>query len=152
LHKKNESLFKVTLIDRLGTTYHVPLETTSFILQRKYPLWSKEFFKAIQLSDKDKARQALKALLINVLERGRKGIFNKDRSFLRNYGFDGEHAYQIDVGSFFTSQEFSSKVILAKSVYDSVEPIQAWVAEIAPDLLDDFIEETHLMIASYIGS
>ncbi len=134
---------EITLIDSIGCTYHLPLETTSFALQYKHPIWAQEFLKAVQNKDSQTASKLLEALLDNVVERGKKGILNRDRSFLRNYGFDGESAYQIDLGSFFVNDQFDPSTTFHKSVCDSIDPVQEWLSQVAPDLLNDFNQKLH---------
>ncbi len=142
----NAKTTELTLIDATGYTYHLPLETTSFALQSKHPIWSKEFLKAVQNKELEKAKTILESLLKNIVERGEKGILNKDRSFLRNYGFDGKTTYQIDLGSFFVNPTLDPSFACQKSVYDSLDPIQGWLSEVAPDLLTYFHAKTEEMM------
>lgn len=121
--------------DKLGCTHRLPLKNTSFILQYKRPILMKEFSKALQAQDEDGAKKILDALLAVIVERANKGILNRDRSFLRNYGFDGQRAYQIDVGSFFKQSDLTPRAAYEKSVRDSIDPIQEWLAANAPRML-----------------
>lgn len=146
------SSLQLTLIDSLGVIHHLPIEMATFALQYKHPSWTQEFLKALQGNDRQKAKKILNALLMNVIERGKKGILNKDQSFLRNYGFDGETAYQIDLGSFFVSREFDLPITFRKSVCDSIEPVQRWLSQIAPDLVDDFNENLNSMLLAHCPS
>ncbi len=127
---------KLTLIDASGSKYRLPLEKTSFVLQYKQPILMKSFSAALERGERKEAEKILDALLAAVVERANKGILNRDRSFLRNYGFDGSKAYQIDVGSFFRSQDLDPSMAYHKSVRDSMEPVQEWLAENSPEMLD----------------
>lgn len=134
----------LNLVDALGCKHRLPLEKVSFVLQHKHPIWSKAFSDALQANDRARAEKILNALLLIVAERAQKGILNRDRSFLRNYGFDGERAYQIDVGSFFCKPELSPDAIYQKSIRDSLDPVQEWLAQKDPDMklyLDQRLKE-----------
>lgn len=123
------------VIDALGCSYHLKLWATPFALQIKRPLLMQEFIKAIDAKREEQAKQILDALLVVIKERAEKGILNRDRSFLRNYGFDGERAYQIDVGSFFKRPDLEPAARYEKSLRDSVDPIQEWLSQNAPEML-----------------
>jgi hypothetical protein len=126
------SVLKV--VDALHCRHHLPLEKVSFILQRKHPIWTKAFTDSLEKGDKKKAEMILDALVEVIVERGKKGILNKDRSFLRNYGFDGVKAYQIDIGSFFRKADLSLDAAYQKSVIDSLDPVQEWLLLKSPEM------------------
>ena len=77
----------------------------------------------------------LNALVDAIVRRAKKGILNRDRSFLRNYGFEGGAVYQIDIGSFFTSKELDRESAYQKSARDSIEPIYQWLEKEDPKML-----------------
>lgn len=133
---KSNSKKTLTVIDAAGCKHLLPLAATSFVLQYKHPLLMKAFSSALQKGEKKEAEAILDALLAAIIERAQKGILNRDRSFLRNYGFDGKKAYQIDVGSFFHNPELDPGAAFQKSVRDSIDPIQEWLAIHSPEMLD----------------
>lgn len=126
---------KLILIDALGAKHTLPLETAPFILQYKKPILMQAFTAAYNQGNRQEAEKILNALLSAITERAEKSILNRDRSFLRNYGYDGQRAYQIDVGSFFKSPALTPQAAYEKSLRDSVEPIQEWLTANAPDML-----------------
>jgi len=119
----------LTLMDKLGCKHRLSLEKTCFVLQYKRPILMQAFSRALENGDKKEAKRILDAWVDVVEERARKGILNRDRSFLRNYGFDGERAYQIDVGSFFCDPELKIADAYQKSIRDSVDPVQEWLVQ-----------------------
>jgi hypothetical protein len=135
LGQSDSSGKKLTLVDAFGCRHCLPLEKTSFVLQTKQPLLMQAFQAALQRGDRIQAQKILDALLDTILERGRKGILNRDRSFLRNYGYDGRKAYQIDIGSFFRLEDLEPSTAFHKSVTDSVDAIKEWMAKTDPEML-----------------
>ena len=127
---------KISAIDNLGCTHLLPLEKTSFILQYKWPLLTKLFSTALQNGEKGEAKRILDALIDVIIERSQKGIFNKDPSFLRNYGFDGEKAHPIDIGTFCRMPELDPALAPQKSIDYSMGPIRDWLGKTDPEMLE----------------
>ena len=127
---------QLILVDSLGIRHHLPMHTTSFILQHKQPLWTPLFLKAQKNQDAGEQRRLLNALVDIIIQRAKQGTLNRDRSFLRNYGFDGVRAYQIDVGDFFQLKDWDPSQVFQKAVSDSLAPVQEWLAKIDPPMLD----------------
>ncbi|EKE08774.1 MAG: hypothetical protein ACD_17C00003G0004 [uncultured bacterium] len=125
----------LTVVDAAGSTHRFPLYKTSFVLQFKYPLLIPAFSKALEKGDQEGAQKILDALIDVIVMRAKQGILNRDRSFLRNYGYDGRQAYQIDIGSFFTNDQLEETAVYQKSIQDSIDPIQEWLQEKAPAML-----------------
>ncbi len=132
LGKSEKTTDTLSLIDALGFKHTLPLHSSIFILQEKHSLWTAAFLKAQDLREKERI---LNALVDAIMKRAQKGILNRDRSFLRNYGFDGEKVYQIDVGSFFRSKNLDSEQAYQKSARDSLEPIHEWLKKTDPEML-----------------
>ena len=138
------SPIRLHLVDALSCHYHPLLYKTPFILQKKQPLLIPIFLNALKQNHLEESKKILEALLDVIVKRAKKGILNRDRSFLRNYGFDGTYAYQIDVGSFFQTKEMTPEMIYQKSVRDSTDPIREWLAQINPQMritFDQLLQE-----------
>lgn len=125
----------LTLVDAAKCKHRLPLESSSFVLQYKRPILMKAFSEAMQKNSLRQAEKILDALLTAIVERASHGILNRDRSFLRNYGFDGEKAYQIDVGSFFKSPHLPPNEAYQKSIRDSVDPVRDWLSQNSPEMI-----------------
>lgn len=123
------------VVDAAGCKHSLPLATTSFVLQYKRPILMKAFSEAMKNGNREEAIKVLDAMLTAIQERASLGILNRDRSFLRNYGYDGNRAYQIDVGSFYRMADLSLEQSKQKSIRDSLDPIHEWLSKNHPDLL-----------------
>lgn len=136
---------RLTLFDVSGMKQSFLMGKCSFILQYRHPILMNAFTNAMKEGKKDEARTILDALFAAIVERAGKGILNRDRSFLRNYGYDGEKAYQIDIGSFFTMNELPLKTVYEKSIRDSIDPVQEWLRDHHPEMLgylDEKLEQS----------
>lgn len=114
--------------DAFGSCFSLPIDSISFALQKKSPPLVPRFLKEVEKGDWVAAKSLIKALFHVIESRAKKGILNRDRSFLRNFGFDGESAHQIDIGSFFEDPSLSPKEAEEKSFRDSTDPIYEWLA------------------------
>lgn len=123
----------LTLVDASGAKHHLPISQTTFALQHKYPLWSKQVEKALAQQDESQVKNLIDALVDVIVQRANNGILNRDRSFLRNYGYNGKEAVQIDIGSFFISSQIDNPY--EKSIRDSLDPVQEWLKEKDPEAL-----------------
>lgn len=136
----------LTVVDAAGSKHKLPLYKTSFVLQYKYPILMNEYLKARKEESPDKAKKILDALVDVVIRRAKLGVLNRDRSFLRNFGFDGDKAYQIDVGSFFRNSELKMDASFQKSIRDSLDPVQEWLKENDPDMLSYLDTKLHSIL------
>ena len=119
---------KIEIVDRLGRIVKLPLEKTGFILQRKLPLFRDVFQKA-------EVESLLDQLLEVVVQIAEKGILTKDGSFLKNFGFDGTRAYQIDVGSFYRRTDLTSSQLYEASIHSNIETLRVWLLQLDPSYL-----------------
>jgi len=123
---------EITVIDALGYHHRLPAHKTTFVLQTKQPILIKAFLDTLRSGDRAKGKEILDAFIDVVVARGSKEIWNKDESFLRNYGFDGNKGYQIDIGSFY------HKPNGAASIRDTMHPVKSWLAKTDPEMLAYF--------------
>jgi len=129
---------KIRIVDRIGRKYVMPLNKTAFILQRKKPILMAEFQRALTEGRRDQARQMLQSFLHVVADRARLGILNKDPSFLRNFGFDGKIAFQIDIGSFYRVKGIFGREAYDKSIRETVGPVREWLATVDREMAESF--------------
>lgn len=131
-HTGSKTGKRISLIDRLGCSFHLPVETTTFVLQTKHPILMKAFLAAREKGERHEAERILSAFIDIVVDRGKRGIWNRDESFLRNYGFDGEKAFQIDIGSFYHKEDGLA------SIKDTMHPVRTWLVKTDPSFLPFF--------------
>lgn len=126
----------VFIRDALGRKYQVDLNKMAFILQEKKTLMVPLLKKCLKQGNKEQAKVMLDAFMEMVALRAKKGIFNKDASFLHNFGFDDGKVVQLDVGSFYRSNQNNPS--FASSFQQTTEPIVDWLASVDPDIQNWF--------------
>jgi hypothetical protein len=130
----------ITLVDSLNITHRLPLDSTIFILQHKQPLWTSFFLAAKQKNNKQEKQKIVTAFVDILIEKAKKGIANKDESFLRNYGFDGEKIYHIDIGDFYKLNKRYPDPVFQKTIRDSLSPVRSWLSKTDPEMVS-FLDE-----------
>ncbi len=134
---KGPSYFSV-ISDRIGRHFKLDLNRTPFVLQEKKSLMASAFSDSLKSKDREKSKDILESFLKIIAIRSDKGIFNKDYSFLRNYGIDEKTGFEIDIGSFYRKN--CDGAIVAKTAFqETVEHIGPWLKEIDPELQKWFL-------------
>lgn len=80
--------------DRIGRKYRLDPNRTAFLLQEKKPIMMACFEKFLEEENREKAEEILDAFLDLVSTRSQMGIYNKDPSFCKNFGWgEGKGAH-----------------------------------------------------------
>ncbi|OGN64685.1 MAG: hypothetical protein A3E80_00320 [Chlamydiae bacterium RIFCSPHIGHO2_12_FULL_49_9] len=132
LHLSSTNFFgtKMQLVDRIRRSYFIDIDQTLFALQEKKELLMPAFLKALKTGDRTRAEEILNAFLELAVLKAKKGIFNKDASFLRNFGIEGKRAAQIDVGSFFRKKVEPQKDESLLAFRDATEHVDQWLGSV----------------------
>ncbi len=92
----------------------------------------KTFLEFLRLGEREKGKMILNAFIDLVVSRGKKGIWNKDESFLRNYGLMDSG------GTRSTSAAFTTKKTASASIRDTMHPVRTWLEKTDPEMLEHF--------------
>jgi hypothetical protein len=132
----------IRIIDKVGRSYQIPLGSAYFFLQRKKKLFSEVIQEAELKEGMEGVKKVMDALFAVIVERTEKGILNRDKAFLQNYGFDEKRGYQTDVGDFFQAGPGFTKDSYFQSIESSVKPIRCWMQEKHPEWLDLLVQKS----------
>jgi hypothetical protein len=137
LHR-TKSLPRLVLYDRLHRPYRIDLNQTAFILQKKHEIMMPLCVKALADNDREKAKEMFMAFLNIIDVRAQKGILNRDPSFLKNFGWDGEKSIQIDIGSFWKRSDLSGDELYSFSLRDGTSRFREWLKQLDPEMCQWF--------------
>lgn len=126
------------IYDRLKRPLKIDLNQTAFALQEKKSIMMPLCIKAFREKDRDSAQKMLLAFLDIIDIRAQKGIFNRDPSFLKNFGWDGTKSIQIDIGSFWRRPDLPRKEAYLLSLREGLAPFRLWLAKTDPEMFDWF--------------
>lgn len=152
LHRTEHLQNSLVIKDRLGRVYQLNPNRTAFILQEKKPIMMASFQERLQVGDRKGAEEILDAFLDVVSTRSQKGIYNKDPSFLRNFGWEKGKGIQIDIGSFYRKSDQPFQEAREKSFQETIAHVRNWLIEVDKEMLNTFDEKTQMIKASWAAS
>jgi hypothetical protein len=136
-HTFNQEL---TLVDKNGIAYQVPIDSAKFLLQQKAEPLEKHFKRLIQEKRYEDAKQSIDSLFGLIISRCKKGFF--DRDFInRNLGYIGNQAIEIDLGSFIPDPNMANPMVYKKELYFATLELREWLEKNGPELLSYFDEQ-----------
>lgn len=146
LAKTNHLKQTITLIDKIGRTHTLDLDSVEFLLQKRGTLAYDAINEWMAKGKKETAEKGLHALFTLAKERCKKGIFDKDPDFSTNFGFIGEKPFQIDFGRLSYSEKEKNPEVYGLELIRITRAFETWIAENHPDLLDSFKKELALCL------
>ncbi len=124
----------LTIIDKNGIRYQVPLDTSKFLLQSKAVPLETHFTQLIREKRFEDGHQSIDSLFDLIINRCKKGFF--DRDFInRNLGYIGNRAIEIDLGSFIPDPSMANPMVYKREVYFATLELKEWLEENSPELL-----------------
>jgi len=129
----------VTIVDALGNSYDLDLDSYQFMLQRKAQLIKPTIRTLMREGDEEKAKQYLATIFDLFLTCVRKGIVDKDGALIRkdNLGFLDDHAMYIDGGKLAPRKAACTKEAFIKDLR-RLRPLYKWLREEFPLLAEYF--------------
>lgn len=119
---------RATVIDRIGTTHTIDLDTVTFVLQKKV-IPARETLKS--LLNQGNVNEAVKRIgqIFDLYQSDyEKGIFDRDHNVIDNVGFTKERAMRIDVGKLRFDPKMKQKEFNEKDLQEKVaRRLNSWV-------------------------
>lgn len=138
--------------DRLGRIYRLDSNRTAFMIQEKKPIMMASFQDRLRKGDRKGAEEILDGFLHVLSARSEKGIYNKDPSFMRNFGWEKGRGFQIDIGSFYRKSNMPLQEAREKSFQETVAHVRNWLTELDTDMLNIFDRKTQKVKESWTTS
>ncbi len=144
LHVNRTDCFKkkLVIIDKLGIKHQIDPNGVDFVIQRKADVLShKKLKRLIKEKQIDKAKRCIDSLLDLIVERSKMGIKDLDPNFRSNFGFLGEKAIEIDLGSY--QNDGLLPMAYKKEVAKQTRDLKDWLSKRNAELacyLDETIE------------
>ena len=129
---------RFVIYDRLNRPLEIDLNRMAFILQEKKAIMMPLCIKAFREKNRVVAEKMLLSFLDIIDTRAKKGVFNRDPSFLKNFGWDGEKSIQIDIGSFWRRSDLSKEQAHVLSLMEGTAPFRQWLSKTDPEMFNWF--------------
>lgn len=129
------------IIDQHGTTHQLNADNLEFLLQKKADVGYTLISKLMKQSKLEEATDKLISFLEVVVKRAKKGIFDRDIQFYKNFGFINGKAVEIDIGEFKYCTECKSSSMQKNELLAASEQIKEWLHCNYPNLEPKFQEK-----------
>jgi hypothetical protein len=106
----------LSIYDSCGICHHIDLDTAKFFLQKRATPLPAHFAQLKAQGAHAKAKESIDSLLAMILSRCKKGFADRD-VLLRNLGYIGTRAIEIDAGSFLHSPHMSEAWIYKQELF-----------------------------------
>lgn len=122
--------------DALGRSFRIPLDSYRFVIQRKGVEFEKILLEA--RNDPEMMKSRLNQWFDLIQHRAAKGIWNKDPSLTRNFGFLETKAIEFDFGSY----RIDPKITPPQEISRYIQKMRRWLTKNAPEWLTylDFLQ------------
>ncbi len=150
LNRTDDLVGTLRIRDRLGRTYELDPNRTAFLVQEKKPIMMAAFEEFLRAGDRKGAEEILDSFLELVSTRSLKGIYNKDPSFLRNFGWEKGRGVQIDIGSFYRKPQLPLQEAREKSFQETATHVRNWLRDLDPEMLRVFNQKIQRIQESWL--
>lgn len=115
----------ITLIDRNGAHYSLPIDSSKFLLQKKAELLEPHFIRLLDEGRQEEIDASIASLHDLIRHRCKKGF--ADRDFMnKNVGFMGNQAIEIDIGSFTPDPDMKQEKMIEQEIQNSTKEFLQW--------------------------
>lgn len=145
LTKTETDLPTLTIYDAIGVVHALPLNSTSFLIQKKTELFYPRLAHAIENKEISFTKELLSNFVDFYLCFTEKGVVNPS-CFEGNIGCIGSKIVQIDVGRVFRKQDLDPTLkeedfrIPKNQILQNTKHLKKWLSQKAPELCD-YVEE-----------
>ncbi len=133
----------VTLVDRIGRSHHIPLQSFRFVIQKKGDSFRQAFARCRQ--QPEKIQQLFDQFFTLLVQRVKKQIINTDHNLSPNFGFVQGSALEIDFGNYRYSEELALPEYRKREFHRFADSLCHWAQRHAPEW-QTYLEERILQI------
>ena len=140
LNKTHDLKIKLSLFDPIGVIHKINLDQFEFALQKKASLAYPTIGALKEAQELDAAKVRIASLVNLIAHRCEVGLADHDAR-RRNFGFLGEQAIEIDLGSFSVNENLKTSSEMKKVLMVETGRLRQWIHKYHPELLE-FLDET----------
>jgi hypothetical protein len=130
---------KVDVVDHDGKKYLVDLDICPFILQKKVKIAQTHLEEQLARGDMTGAKEGVRQIYQLFLTRAQKGYTDRRQSLVKNYGFAGGRAVQLDVGRIKLDEQVKKMPLkdLERIIVNLSEQLPMELAPVLNECLDE---------------
>ena len=144
LNKTDEWHRSLTVVDKVGIAHKLDLDQTEFALQKRASLALPTLDTLMARGDTEGAKRAIDSLLQLIIDRSKAGIGDRDPVIKRNFGYIGDRAIEIDLGSYFKDEYLKAPPGYHRALFLEAQKLNKWIHKHHPSLykhLDEKISD-----------
>ncbi len=150
LNKTKELHKTITIVDKSGNSYAIPLDDYEFVLQRKASLLKPTITELMKQSKEEEAKKRINQIFTLLESCAKKGVLDTDGALIRkdNLGFLDDRAIYIDAGKLTLKEKIKRKEAFAKDL-KRLRPFEKWLEENFPTLALYFDRQKTIAIKEF---
>lgn len=131
----------VTLIDKTGNRYTLPIDPLCFVIQKKAELIFPSLEHIVATRTLEKGKRMIDSMIELLMTQCHKGIKNADPILEKNFGWDGTRALSIDIGRFVSTIRQDNHFVYIQEILDITHPMATWLENNEPQLFNYYKEK-----------
>jgi hypothetical protein len=148
LNKTQHFNKKIKIVDNLGIAHFLDIDSMTFVIQKKAELFFEKIKGHAQAKDAQGMKNAINSLIDLILARCQKGIKDIDTGLKRNFGFIGNAAAAIDIGSFIKDDTLKDPSNYKKELIAKTKRLNHWLNKHCPEYEHYYHERLQTISAS----
>lgn len=129
---------KVALLDKNGKTHHIPLDETSFYVQKRATLIYSRISELMHNREIEKAKNIITSIFSLIDFLGKSGVVDNDPILRKNFGLIDDIAVQIDVGKLRIDPQRKQNLAYRMEVDSITHNFKIWIEKNYPELSEHF--------------
>ena len=137
---------KLTVVDKLKIRHTIDLDKVEFIVQRMAQPASSVFLNFKENNQDEMAKEAFDELLTLSERRSIMGFYDKDPNLIKNFGFIGAHAIELDAGGFIRYDERDPDRFYTKEIHRIRAKALPWFKKHYPEIAPYVQEQIEALV------
>lgn len=154
LHLNHTPQFRrsITVMDKLGLERTIQLDEVSFIVQKRADVTQDVVNRAIAEGDWNSVERTFKQLFDLYHAEYRIGLYDRDRSIMKNTGFIGSQPIRIDAGKLTYHASLKDPLVQYREFQEILTRLKTWVDRNKPGYKDRFNQTIDQSLDPYVYS
>jgi hypothetical protein len=137
---------KMTVIDKIDLQYHLDLDQTVFLLQKKGETFRARLGSLIKKGNIEGAKSSIGKIMDMYIHEYKQGMWDRDHGVMHNTGFVKDEPFHLDIGKFSRDDKIRDPAVFREDFRHIGWKIDTWIKTHYPEeypALSDYIEERY---------
>ena len=148
LNKTTNLQQNLTILDKIGSSYQIPLDQMEFCVQKRATLLCQALLNHRDKGELVEAQQVISRLIHLIVSEYQRGIADTDYSLMQNTGVVDGRPIHIDVGQFVITERVKNPEVYHQELFTKTFKFRNWLAMHYPELKVHLENELRQVIGS----